>query len=64
VSGRRQAFDRYGKGKKAADNRFTGEGRAVQLACDHLAFDSPVVIFSDGRKMYDCPEGCGLQKTK
>lgn len=35
---------------------------AVTLECGHGTDAQPVSIFPGGRKLYRCPEGCGLGK--
>lgn len=36
----------------------------TQLACGHTTGLAPVAIYPDRRKLYDCPQGCGLQKGR
>lgn len=50
--------------EKRKDNvlRETQQGKA--LLCGHFATSNPVAIYPGGRKLYDCPRGCGLQKAK
>lgn len=35
---------------------------AVNLECGHGTDSPPVTIFPGGKKMYRCPDGCGLMK--
>lgn len=46
-----------------ADLEVRGEG-AVDLACGHWTRAGYVVAFSGGRRLYDCPKGCGLQDRR
>jgi hypothetical protein len=35
-----------------------------ELTCGHSTEDEPIVVYPGGRKLYRCPEGCGLVKGK
>jgi hypothetical protein len=37
---------------------------SVELECGHATRSSAIVVFSNGRRLYDCPEGCGLQDCR
>jgi hypothetical protein len=37
---------------------------AVDLKCGHYTERAASVVFSTGRRLYDCPVGCGLQDRK
>jgi hypothetical protein len=49
---------------KLKDNVHRQPSEGHKLACGHYAVTNPVVIYPSGRKMYQCPEGCGLQKGR
>ena len=34
------------------------------LVCGHYATTQPIAVFPNKRKLYRCPKGCGLQKSK
>jgi hypothetical protein len=37
---------------------------AVELQCGHATMAAAIVVFDNGRRLYDCPEGCGLQDCR
>lgn len=37
---------------------------AVELDCGHVSRKAAIVVFSSGRRLYECPEGCGLQDCR
>lgn len=47
-----------------ADNVLRETADATPLMCGHEAHGQPVAIYPNRRKLYVCPQGCGLQKGK
>ena len=47
-------------------SRGAGDGSptGLELKCGHRTDDEPVVVYPGGRKLWRCPEGCGLVKKK
>lgn len=53
--------------KPSRSDRRGGSGRVgpILLKCGHETHAlEPVAIFPDRRKLYSCPNGCGLQEPK
>ena len=57
-------YDRSRRVSKMADNVLRETADATELVCGHFARSQPIAIYPSQRKLYDCPEGCGLQKDK
>ncbi|RDI73283.1 hypothetical protein Gocc_2883 [Gaiella occulta] len=50
---------------RAARGAGTGTVGPLPLACGHATHTpEPVVVFPGGRKLYQCPGGCGLVSTR
>ena len=49
---------------KRSNNVATESAKTVKLLCGHTTDEFPIVTYASGRKMYRCPEGCGLIKSK
>lgn len=43
-----------------------GDGRvgAAKLKCGHETHGLPIAVYPGGRKLYRCPDGCGLQRSR
>lgn len=54
--------ERQARGKQ--DNVLRETAGTTALVCGHSTRSQPVAIYPSRRKLYDCPEGCGLQKDK
>jgi len=39
-------------------------GRGVELKCGHVADGEEITRYPGGRRVYRCPEGCGLIDAK
>lgn len=39
------------------------EEKTVKLLCGHRTRGVSIVTYPNGRKAYQCPEGCGIQKA-
>jgi len=52
--------------KPSRSTRGAGDGSisGKPLKCGHFTDDEPVVFYPGGRKLFRCPEGCGLVKGK
>lgn len=59
-SGARSGTNPSRSGRGAGDGRIGGR----ELKCGHRTEEEPVTVFPGGRKLYRCPEGCGLVKPK
>ena len=57
-------YDRNKRVGKMGDNVLRETAGGTLLVCGHTARSQPVAIYPSRRKLYACPEGCGLQKDK
>ena len=51
------------KDSKLKKNTLVEGPPSVKLKCGHETTAHPVAIYPDRRKLFTCPEGCGLQKS-
>jgi hypothetical protein len=58
------SFSRSYHSSKRKTYNTTDTFLATMLVCGHGTDDQPVAIYPGGRKMFRCPDGCGLQKAK
>lgn len=49
---------------RLSDNVLRETAGGTELKCGHVAYSQPVAIYPNKRKLYACPKGCGLQKSK
>lgn len=49
---------------RKTDNVLRETANGTPLVCGHVAQGQPVAIYPNRRKLYNCPQGCGLQKAK
>ena len=49
---------------RKGDNVLRETAGGTVLTCGHVAKGQPVARYANGRKLFACPKGCGLMKSK
>lgn len=57
-------WDNLNRVDRKPDNVLRETANGTPLMCGHVALGQPVAIYPSKRKLYQCPKGCGLQKSK
>jgi hypothetical protein len=61
---RQTHWDTLKRMDRKSDNVLRETAGSTELVCGHFAQGQPVAIYPSKRKLYLCPKGCGLQKSK
>lgn len=56
--------NRHAAVAKLKDNVLRESSGETPLVCGHTTKGQPIATFADGRKMFECPKGCGLVHMK
>lgn len=57
-------WDKLNRVDRKSDNVLRETASGTPLVCGHVAQGQPVAIYPSKRKLFQCPKGCGLQKSK
>jgi len=57
-------YERNRRRRRFSNNAAREEAATVRLLCGHEVTGFPLAVYPNGRRLFACPEGCGLRKER